>query len=258
MINIEELLRRRLTDNDAAPLVADAIAKRKPFSFVRMNDGEAAILGFGHEHNHEEPLFFYNHWWGDSSFQEDYTLWLQEELINSAEQANILVFFDSIDKKPYKFGRTGKMLRERADLSNVDHFVTPEAHLNWHQDEKFVDMFSSVGEVTIIACYDLSSRLQEQFNFSKVNLIRIPGHSKYTPAHEIYSSHPKETFAEIVSTLKEQAENKIYFIGAGVLGKIYARIIKEHGGIALDLGSVFDNWVGNKKRSSVKKYRIGF
>jgi len=40
------------------------------------------------------------------------------------------------------------------------------------------------------------------------------------------------------------ANGKLFLVGAGFLGKIYCDLIKRHGGIALDVGSMMDRWAG--------------
>ena len=46
----------------------------------------------------------------------------------------------------------------------------------------------------------------------------------------------------------------LFLVGAGAFGKIYCQWIKERGGIAIDIGSIFDSWanigrVGHPVRS---------
>ena len=52
--------------------------------------------------------------------------------------------------------------------------------------------------------------------------------------------------------MKEQIlvkrKEDIFLVGAGVLGKIYCQWVKEQGGIAIDLGAMFDAWSGGKSR----------
>ncbi|WP_395341974.1 hypothetical protein PN836_020565 [Ningiella sp. W23] len=258
LLSLEEMLKRRVPDIDAVERINSALINKVPFSFIRMNDGEAAILGVGHEHDHDQAEFFYHHWWGDTNFDVNYTKWLQSELVKSAESSDILGFFDMCDKKPLKFKRTGGMLRKGADLSKVDLFVTPEAHLNWHSDALFKHIFDGLDQVTLISCYDISKAIKRAFSFKDVTHIRIPGHAKYSNRSKMMASHPHDRFPAIMRRLNAEAQGRVYLIGAGVLGKLYANTIKEAGGVALDIGSVFDSWVGNKSRGSVRKYRIGF
>ena len=43
-------------------------------------------------------------------------------------------------------------------------------------------------------------------------------------------------------------QGAIFLVGAGVLGKIYCDVIKEKGGIAIDIGAIFDAWANVKSR----------
>jgi len=43
----------------------------------------------------------------------------------------------------------------------------------------------------------------------------------------------------------------LYLVGGGLYGKLYCQLIKSQGGIALDLGSLFDAWLGIPSRPTV-------
>ena len=54
---------------------------------------------------------------------------------------------------------------------------------------------------------------------------------------------------EIVSWIDSiDCSGKICLVGAGIVGKKYVALFKERGGIALDIGAVFDMWAGKLTR----------
>ena len=48
----------------------------------------------------------------------------------------------------------------------------------------------------------------------------------------------------------------LYLVGGGLYGKLYCQLIRSQGGVALDLGSLFDAWLGIPSRPNV--YRSMF
>ncbi|MDY6885713.1 MAG: hypothetical protein SWL02_18320 [Pseudomonadota bacterium] len=65
-----------------------------------------------------------------------------------------------------------------------------------------------------------------------------------------------EVFPYIMEMLKgRNSKGHVYLVGAGILGKVYCHQIKKSGGIALDVGSVPDVWVGKPSREYQKKNR---
>ena len=43
--------------------------------------------------------------------------------------------------------------------------------------------------------------------------------------------------------------NRLVLVGAGLLGKLLVSEARARGGIALDIGSIFDHWLGFRTRS---------
>lgn len=54
--------------------------------------------------------------------------------------------------------------------------------------------------------------------------------------------HYPDRFSEIQKTLKIPYPGALFLVGSGVFGKIYCEWIKQRGGIAIDVGSMFDSW----------------
>ena len=52
----------------------------------------------------------------------------------------------------------------------------------------------------------------------------------------------------IQKTLDVAYQGEVFLVGAGFLGKIYCQTIKNLGGIALDIGSAADYWMGYQTR----------
>ena len=50
-----------------------------------------------------------------------------------------------------------------------------------------------------------------------------------------------------------EAPGMLYLVGGGLYGKLYCQLIQSQGGIALDLGSLFDAWLGLPSRPTVYK-----
>ena len=58
-----------------------------------------------------------------------------------------------------------------------------------------------------------------------------------------------EMLGEVVDMMGEQLRHKLVLVGAGYPGKWLVAVARERGGVALDLGSVFDYWLGLPTRS---------
>lgn len=257
MLTVEQMIARRVEDATSLFLVESAIQNRIPFSFVRMNDGEAYIIGAKRGVSDEEVAWILHHWWGWTEVDFAFVEWLRSQLLEVAASTDLLGFFDRCDKKPGRFMRMGILLREHANLEAVKAFVSPEAALQWHDAHQLERVLRGQPSVKLICSYDISASFAAKFGVGSVEWIPIPGHARYSDAMRWSYSHPHRRFAEVDAYLKTIAKDAIVLVGAGVLGKIYCKTVKEHGGIALDLGSVFDSWAENMRRPSARVRRRG-
>ena len=58
-----------------------------------------------------------------------------------------------------------------------------------------------------------------------------------------------EVLDEIIGQLNGDLAGRLVIVGAGYAGKCIVQAARERGGVALDLGSVLDYWLGIATRS---------
>ena len=76
--------------------------------------------------------------------------------------------------------------------------------------------------------------------------------------HAVPSEHPDpgasrlqwfpDRFTQLRCELRPPARGAVYLVGAGLMGKLICELIRSRGGIALDIGSVFDGWALQRTR----------
>jgi hypothetical protein len=85
------------------------------------------------------------------------------------------------------------------------------------------------------------------FGVKNVDIIRIPSENHAPHLANIVNrssvSHFPKVFWEVMHSLARPHDGKVFLIAAGTFGKYYACVIKKHGGIALDMGSIVDGWM---------------
>jgi hypothetical protein len=65
--------------------------------------------------------------------------------------------------------------------------------------------------------------------------------------------HYPDRYEELRHGLHVPFKGAVFLVGAGPLGKVYCHWIRERGGIALDIGSLFDAWAGIASRQRIAK-----
>jgi hypothetical protein len=110
------------------------------------------------------------------------------------------------------------------------------------QDRRFVG---------VVSCYDdLPSRLMRSFGVGSSELIKTYGEhlarlSMDRAGQETGAGRRfLESHLAICERFTTVRAGELYLVAAGIFGKIYCDLIKRRGGIALDIGSVADIWMG--------------
>lgn len=58
----------------------------------------------------------------------------------------------------------------------------------------------------------------------------------------------------VLDSLNDVRPGDVYLVGAGIWGKLFCDRIRASGGVALDIGSVWDAWSGKLSRPGVMPY----
>jgi hypothetical protein len=79
------------------------------------------------------------------------------------------------------------------------------------------------------------------------------------PDKNVVVSAPGEHVPDRYRTIRSELDfppGTLVLVGAGIPGKVYCQWLKESGCVALDVGSIFDAWVGRASRPTVLKSRF--
>jgi hypothetical protein len=129
-------------------------------------------------------------------------------------------------------------------------------------------LFNLVDSVSYISCHTLASFLTQTYGLASRQEFIIPGEHAYIELFSTASESEslvdyrssEEPFYpivfEAVCDAIDPLPGEIYLVGAGILGKIFCNIIKERGGIALDIGSMADYWLGHETRRYIREQFI--
>jgi hypothetical protein len=92
--------------------------------------------------------------------------------------------------------------------------------------------------------------IPEERGFANV----IEGLSPITGVSGMTEPHFPTVYQRTVGKLQRLASDAaVWLIAAGYLGKIYCDIVREAGGVAIDIGSVADGWAGSVTRPYLRK-----
>ncbi|MEH3147236.1 MAG: tetratricopeptide repeat protein [Methylobacterium frigidaeris] len=257
-----------------AARIVEALRTRSGFSLIRCGDGEGAFVFLGNtdeaRHTH---LYRYNRqdrarvWFAgtvDATAQP--FLGQAFRLTDAIRDADIVGMpYTDWFRHEYKLlsmtGITALTNLLRLDRSPGALSCTQLIHLELHSTKLLYEIMASQGRIGLISCHpELPRMLTDRFNYEEIDYHHAPGekgHSHLLSAEAIAGSHWPDRYEQIMEALARPLEGRLYLVAAGVLGKFYCDRIKKSGGVAVDIGSIVDGWVGALTRPGWGHLPIG-
>jgi hypothetical protein len=256
---------RYLDTAETAAEIAEAQQQRRPFALIRAGDGEGSLLTFGNADEHAYRLLYAR------NRAEFAAIWFGEEfpVAGSAFFGGIRdlsrdLLESSVLGIPYETWIRHEYAicspRGIPSLVNVlrsvlgagalpDLAVTDQnVHVNLHLSGRLAPVVRAAQRVTVISCHDgLPALLTERLQLDEVALLRIPGEhgsAAVLGPERIAGTHYPDMFTQLQTELSRPHDGRLFLVAAGVLGKFYASTIRRHGGVAIDIGSLADAWIG--------------
>lgn len=256
-------------------LVRGKLTSCQPFSFVRIGDGEAACLPYEPALSalaRMDAMDRERIWWGaplKSGTRARLApliaraMW-DADCIGVPTIARFLRELHLQQNDKLETSLTGRGLRsilycaERFETLRSQGLPPPvftSCHL--HQDmarwDCYGELLDGTGEVVLISCHPgLADWVQAEFGTKIAGNIVLPPDRVSGPLLRRRTADGRslpEMLGEVAELMDDWPRHRLVLVGAGYPGKWLVAIARERGGIALDLGSVFDYWLGLPTRS---------
>ncbi len=260
-----------MSTEEVAAAINKAMDERRGFSLIRMGDGEGAFTKVdpADEARYAALYAWMRRDWEKALFGQNFNgrgtgyASLVDTLLDvSLEQDIVGVPYASWVDHEYAISS----LRGVPCLLNVHRAYLAAAergqrrpavcdqriHVELHHRGFVEPILRRAGSVGVISCHSqLPAKMKEAFGLAEVELFKIPG-EKYTEGmrdqEQMSGEHFPFVFWDIVRRLSVPHNGRVFMIAAGTLAKFYADVIRRHGGIALDLGSLVDGWLNISSR----------
>ena len=109
-------------------------------------------------------------------------------------------------------------------------------------------LFKNIDFLGVISGREVSEKLKSEFDIKNVKQYLIRGEAGHPGV--IQERHYPDTFNKLFDSIDVPFPGALFIVGAGVFGKIYCKWIKDRGGIALDIGSIFKAWAKTPSRTT--------
>ncbi len=254
-------------------LVRDHLVRKQPFSFVRLGDGEANAFQQGStfaglldaDAAERERV-----WWG-RTLEPPARADLAERVRTAALEAKALglptreLFLRNVRLDagpPLSAGRSGRgllvileALQTESMTGRFSGKVLTSAHLphDLQRWNLYPELLKDVGEIVLVSCHPkLPEAVTLRFATRTAKHILVPPGDAMREMRRRSlqpADMPPESLNRALDELGNWPENRLVLVGAGYAGKAITAEAARRGGIALDLGSIFDRWLGAHTRS---------
>ena len=260
----------RLQGETFVGLVRDRVFARKPFSLVRLGDGEANALAYEPEFarfSESDARERERSWWGKElsadarsamTKQVNTAIWSADALgIPCA--GRVLRDMDLKSNDVLNTGRSGRGIRAivRAVSDRLESgaplpmFVSFAIHQDLHKFDLYPALLAGMRDVVCVSSHEgLPDVLKAKFGVESARNITLRSafslRSTVEQAQNAYVL--PEQCEDVVAALGQNLAGSLVIVAAGYLGKWIAYQAALRGGVALDLGSIPDYWMGKRTR----------
>lgn len=246
-------MNKRLGATEIYKQILFSIENKKPYSAIRFNDGEAIMLGYPQYINDKTIKQVWCNHFGTNEFTIDKIEKLKKILIDSCYKSDVIGLPLKQNENNYFYGLPKKHLISDYNLLQNAKAANASFHRELHELNLYKDIFNKVDKVYCVTGRDCKKTIEKHFNV-ECNVVKITPQIAFS--NQKHNNHP-EIYDDIVEQIKVNSKNNLWLIGAGFYAKGYCKTIKENGGIAIDIGSMFDAWLGIKSRGFInEKYKI--
>jgi len=239
--------------------IQTALQERRGLSVVRIGDGEANILSYGH---YPTTPYLNNYVvkkiisMQQDSFEvsEHWNVILRDLMMGAVAQADIVGVLGFWRSPPYPTiesilqqfyqdprGMSGQWraidyMLHLAREGTLQNKLITSAHLYFSVLEHMDDLIPLAKKVLIISDKTtVVQKLQRKYPTSDFEYIAVG-----TTTEELRCSATPMFLSQVFSSLPLEMNGYLCFVGAGPWAEIYCTWIKQRGGVGIDLGSGFD------------------
>lgn len=245
---------KELSTETLLELIKKSLKHKQPLSIIRYGDGEAIVLnGFKDTSSFKMVLKRQLGYIPRIDHAEEITRNLIEAY-NGCDIIGIpLVAKAFKDEKDY-WSRAVDILKEEVKETLLEEkgVVSIDCHSHFLDKDYYTQLLTDLDTLNYISCRDLDEQFKKKFNIKRVNRFAIPPEAKFSANVDLKNRHYPDQFNTIQRWMDRaiSCEGSLCLTGAGFVGKIYNNWFRDRGGVAMDVGSVFDSWAGLVTRGS--------
>ena len=241
-------MRINTSSQDIKVRVLECIEKKQSFFMLRLGDGDMITV------QNNERLSKYSHNLIGRNISSEELSFTQTKLKKCVLMSDILglptekhVEKHELWKYLYEYYEN---IRKSSNGDWIEKkYCSIDSHTELLSSGDLFEILGKVSKIVIVSPRNVVDKLKQKFkNLLEIEYYSIPGEQKYED--DKYTGIDFfDRIKEIISAIKSKArEGELLIYGAGTFGKVLGLEFKIMGGVVLDIGSVFDLFVGKMTR----------
>ena len=237
---------------DFAEQILDAIKAQRATSFMRFNDGEAKFVGTNEFYPSSQIVQIIRRQFGDNGLTDADLESLKKKAAAAVRNATVIGLPPT--DWPQEFSHARNVVSGLIEDRPL-HVTHVDFHQHLFASGFFERMFAIGRPISLVTCRDVSGFLSDTYNAQISRVYAVPEQADGSVRGDIRPHYPVycDWLADVVQA---NASDHLFLVGAGICGKIYCEAIRRGGGIAIDVGSIFDLWAGRFSRPYMQPERI--
>jgi hypothetical protein len=248
-------------------LISASLASGTGFSLIRLGDGEGRILGYEsafNEYHILDGVLSYQYGSGSTSLmsQRNPDNWIHLAAIDLQEKLQKSIKFSSVLAIPgqnwlrpggHFLGRYASAISVLDGIRFFQGESTQIFETYFLRDKRIFDTtvmksFHHAKKIVQIGPTDATNYLSKTYNVdaSLLAFIKTAPHATFPNGDLGELGLYPDSYKEIEREIREFGDlnGHLFLVGAGILGKWFCELVRRNGGVAIDIGSLYDTWLG--------------
>jgi hypothetical protein len=235
-------------------VIKDALKNKSRLSVMRVGDGESVMLSPDNVDWKDVYEIISRSHLGYVVDRDDGNR-IKDIIVNSVVNADVLGVSPTKNyQKSVYWEEQPRIINEIFKNNNVDvnkvKLQTTNLHFNLLKYGYIDKILSELSHVVIISSRDIQAVLYKKYpNLKNIEQHTIPMQFRFDNSPQENRKFFPDVYNDIIEKIKSQDRTgQVLLFGSGFVGKGFGSCFKNSGGIAVDLGSVFDMWAGKRTR----------
>ena len=255
-----------------ADWLAERIRNREPTAAIRLGDGEGNFLPYPDDQAiyqaRDRKSMQIERWWGEERLDGEKANEISSRLqgaIAAADSVGVIPVSRVLAVMPTT-ASTNRFRRGWLSVQRYFDDVEPDLlHdkilTSWNipadldQWDLYERIFAPASAISVVSCHDLSGYLKDNFDVTVRTWFEVPEAKAFSGLFGRDDTADRAQFYPDIfdNIMRDIAPlpGELFLVGAGLLGKLICQKVRETGGVALDIGSLADYWVGFGTRHHV-------